>query len=92
MINCAYPSFLKTHEQPEVVMSRLIGYQANASSLDQAELDGAEDLQTDDISNWGDLMIDLNKEFGVKILGGCCGTNTDHLEYIVQNIQSNLSQ
>ena len=91
MVNCAYPSFLNVREQPASVFSRLIGYQANASSLDQAELDGAEDLQTDDISSWGDLMIDLNKEFGVKILGGCCGTNTVHLEYIVRNIQSNLS-
>ncbi|MCP4373810.1 MAG: homocysteine S-methyltransferase family protein [Deltaproteobacteria bacterium] len=88
MINCAYPSFLNAHKQPEQIFSRLIGFQANASSLDHSKLDGAGALQTDDMSDWGNLMIELNKKFGVKILGGCCGTNDEHLKYIVQNINS----
>lgn len=86
MINCSHPSFLRADEQSESVMSRLIGFQANASSLDQCELDGAAELQADDVSEWGDLMIDLNQRYGVKILGGCCGTTAMHLEYVVYNI------
>ena len=86
MINCAYPSFLNAHKQPQRILSRLIGFQANASSLDHSQLDGAGTLQTDDMSDWGNLMIELNKKFGIKILGGCCGTNYKHLQYIVQNI------
>ena len=86
MINCAHPSFLKPHERPKSVMDRLIGYQANASSLDHAELEGAGVLQADDMSEWGRLMIELNRRYGVKILGGCCGTGSEHLEYIVRNI------
>ena len=62
MINCAYPSFLNAHKQPQLVLSRLIGFQANASSLDHSKLDGAGTLQTDDISDWGSLMIELNKK------------------------------
>ncbi len=88
MINCAYPSFLKAHEQPRQVRSRLIGFQANASSLDHSELDGSDTLQVDDISDWGNRMIELNKKYGVKILGGCCGTGRDHLEYIVRELTS----
>jgi S-methylmethionine-dependent homocysteine/selenocysteine methylase len=88
IINCAYPSFLNAKKQPKSVLSRLIGYQANASSLDQSELDGAETLQTNPTSDWGKLMIELNRKFGVKILGGCCGTSRKHLQYIVQNINS----
>ena len=88
MINCAYPSFLNAHKQPQLVLSRLIGFQANASSLDHSKLDGAGTLQTDDISDWGNLMIELNKKFGVRILGGCCGTSYEHLQYIVQNLQN----
>lgn len=88
MINCAYPSFLNADKQPQSVLSRLIGYQANASSLDHFHLDGSETLQTDDIADWGNLMIVLNKKYGVKILGGCCGTSVEHLQYIVQNIDS----
>ncbi len=87
MINCAYPSFLKAHRQPESVLSRLIGYQANASSLDHSLLNGAASLQSNDISDWGNRMIRLNRKFGIKILGGCCGTSHEHLRYIAQHIR-----
>jgi homocysteine S-methyltransferase len=88
MINCAYPSFLNADKQPQSVLSRLIGYQANASSLDHLQLDGSATLHADDISAWGNLMIALNKKYGVKILGGCCGTSVEHLKYIVRDINS----
>jgi homocysteine S-methyltransferase len=87
MINCAYPSFLKAHQLPPSALSRIIGYQANASSRDPSQLDGAETLYADDISDWGNRMIELNQKFGVKILGGCCGTSCDHLRFIVENRQ-----
>lgn len=86
MINCSYPSFLNADRQPASIISRLIGFVANASSLDQTELDGADALRVDDISDWGNRMIELNRKHGVKILGGCCGTNAQHLQYIVDNI------
>jgi len=87
MINCAHPSFLRANEQPGLVLSRLIGIQANASSREHADLEGAEVLQVDDIPNWGNQMIELNTKYGIKILGGCCGTGARHLQYIVENIQ-----
>jgi len=83
MINCAYPSFLRAHEQPRQVLARLIGFQANASSHDHAHLDGSERLQADAIDDWGDRMILLNRRHGIKILGGCCGTGPAHLNYLV---------
>lgn len=86
MVNCAYPDFLNADQQPEAVLSRLIGYQANASALDHAQLDGSETLRAEEISDWGDLMIALNRKFGVKILGGCCGTGCDHLRYVTDRI------
>jgi methionine synthase I (cobalamin-dependent) len=36
------------------------------------------------ISGWGEVMLGLNRQYGVKILGGCCGTNEEHLRYISQ--------
>jgi homocysteine S-methyltransferase len=86
MINCSHPSFLRAGEQPDIVLSRLIGIQANASSQDQVDLEGAATLQVDDIPVWGDQMVELNTKYGVKILGGCCGTGAAHLQYIVDNI------
>jgi S-methylmethionine-dependent homocysteine/selenocysteine methylase len=87
MINCAYPSFLNAHEQPETVLKRLVGYQANASSRDHSELDGSDSLLADDLEDWGNRMIELNNRYGIKILGGCCGTGREHLEFIVQGIE-----
>jgi len=82
MVNCAYPSFLCAASQPPEVFKRLVGYQANASSMDHCDLDGAEELHQEDTAEWGDLMLELNRSYGVKILGGCCGTGEEHLRYI----------
>ncbi len=86
MINCAYPSFLNAHKQPKTVLKRLVGYQANASSQDHSELDGSERLFADDLGDWGNRMIELNQRYGIKMLGGCCGTGREHLEFIAKGI------
>ena len=82
MINCAYPSFLNAATQPPAVFQRLTGYLANASSKDHCELDGAQELLMENVSDWGELMLSLNRLYGVRVLGGCCGTNEQHLEYL----------
>lgn len=85
MVNCAHPSFLRAAEQPAALFDRLIGFLANASSLDHSELDGSGELHADDLSEWGERMLLLNRRHGVKILGGCCGTGADHLRYLVEH-------
>ena len=89
MINCAYPSFLNAPAQPESVLRRLLGFQGNASSLDHAELDGSLSLQSDTLEDWGDRMVALNKIHGIKILGGCCGTDVSHLKYLAEKLSPN---
>jgi S-methylmethionine-dependent homocysteine/selenocysteine methylase len=87
MVNCAYPSFLKPDRQSGFVFKRLLGFQANASSKDHSELEGSETLQMDDIHDWGNHMIALNKKYKIKVLGGCCGTSYQHLEYLVNGLR-----
>jgi homocysteine S-methyltransferase len=82
MVNCAYPTFLCPEAQPAEVFSRLIGYQANASSMDLSDLEGADESFENSLEDWGDQMINLNRQYGVSILGGCCGTTDRHLKYI----------
>ncbi len=89
MINCAHPSFLKPERLPKEVMARIIGFQGNASSLDHATLDNSPTLQADDLAAWGELMLDLNRHHGVKILGGCCGTGPQHLRYLAEHAGRN---
>lgn len=85
MVNCVYPSFLCADKQPESLFKRLIGIQANASSLDHCELDNADELNCEPVAEWGELMLELNQRFGMKILGGCCGTEAAHLQYLVDH-------
>ena len=85
MVNCSYPTFLCAKDQPTALFSRLLGYQANSSSLSQSELDGSAQLQVEDVAEWGEEMLNLNTKYGVKILGGCCGTDETHLQYLVES-------
>lgn len=85
-INCSYPSFLKPTSWSENVLERLIGIQANASSLSHDELEGSTELRSESVEEWGSLMAELNRDFGLKVLGGCCGTDRKHLEYLTDNI------
>jgi homocysteine S-methyltransferase len=87
MINCAYPTFLDLEELTPSTWARIIGFQANASSLDHSELDSACELQADDVDDWSACMVDLNQKYGVKILGGCCGTAGRHLHSIVRDVE-----
>lgn len=82
MVNCAHPSFLCAAAQPSALFDRLIGYQANASSLDHADLDGADSVDAGNIPKWGDQMLELHRRYGVRILGGCCGTGAGHIRYL----------
>ncbi|MCF6312429.1 MAG: homocysteine S-methyltransferase family protein [Verrucomicrobiales bacterium] len=85
MVNCAYPTFLCPEKQSDFVFSRLIGFQANASSLDTCELEKSNATQQESLEDWGDHMVKLNQIHGTRILGGCCGTTDQHLLYIAEN-------
>ena len=85
-VNCAYPGFLNADEQDPLLFDRFIGYMANSSSLDHCDLEGASEVHADDLEDWGDHMVNLNKRHGVKMLGGCCGTGPEHLNYICDHL------
>ncbi|WP_282055942.1 homocysteine S-methyltransferase family protein [Maribacter luteus] len=84
-VNCAHPSFLCAENQPKEIYGRLIAFLGNASALDHCDLENSDCLHVDNVSDWGDEMLRLNREFGIKILGGCCGTDERHLEYLTKN-------
>ena len=83
MVNCSYPTFLHAEEQPKALFTRLVGFQANSSSLSHSELDGSAELQVEDVSEWATEMLKLHRENGVKIRGGCCGTDDIHLRSLI---------
>ena len=92
MVNCVYPSFLQAGSQPTSLFSRLVGIQANASSKDHNQLENSATLQQDSLTEWGELMLELNRTYGVKILGGCCGTDNTYIDYLARGLARGGSQ
>ena len=84
MVNCSYPTFLRAKEQPKALFTRLLGYQANSSALSHSELDGSDQLRAEDVTEWAEEMLHLNRTYDMKILGGCCGTEDAHLLRLVE--------
>ena len=94
MANCIHPAnfarALGSDENAPLVSSgRLIGLQANASMLDPDELDGREELDADDPVRWAGAMAALRGEFGIKVLGGCCGTDETYIGRLAQFLADN---
>ncbi len=80
MTNCIHPGNLLTAlSRPENKqsqhISRLFGIQANASRLSPEELNNCPLVEQDDFAVMIDEMLQLRQQFGLKIFGGCCGTN-----------------
>ncbi len=90
MINCAHPThFTDNLSLDEPWMQRIRGVRANASTASHAELDEAETLDSGDPVALGQLLSNLQAEFGqVTLLGGCCGTDERHIEQLARSIAS----
>lgn len=89
MVNCVHPvNFEQAMEsQPSSspsILERLTGLQANASARSPEELDGLDFLDSDSPESLAVSMLRIHQRYGIKILGGCCGTNHKHIGQIAK--------
>jgi homocysteine S-methyltransferase len=92
LTNCIHPdvlhnSLLNLKDENKILEKRLFGIQANASDKSPEELDNLTELHADSPANWAKSMVDLNKKYNLKILGGCCGTDAKFISSIVELIK-----
>ncbi len=87
--NCTHPTVVHEllHFAPAVVRRRMIGIQANTSSKSPEELDDSVFLDTEDPEIFATLMFGLHRTYGIKVLGGCCGTDAWHIRALVGEAQ-----
>jgi S-methylmethionine-dependent homocysteine/selenocysteine methylase len=87
MINCAHPEhFEQALEAGEPWLDRIYGVRANASTKSHAELDESETLDIGDPADLGRRYQALRQSFpGMRILGGCCGTDHRHVAAICES-------
>lgn len=89
-VNCVHPSVLAEalvagQLAGTPLLGRLINFQANSSPLPPEELDNAPHLHESDPSHFAAEMAQLRSHFGIPILGGCCGTDTRHIEQMARH-------
>jgi homocysteine S-methyltransferase len=84
MINCAHPShFVDALRDGHGWQGRLRGLRANASRLSHAELDVAEVLDEGDPQDLAEEYARLREDLPqLTVLGGCCGTDSRHVDAI----------
>ena len=84
MVNCAHPThFAHVLDPGAPWAARLRGVRANASKLSHAELDEAEELDAGDADELAADYRALRRRLPrLTVLGGCCGTNHEHVRAI----------
>jgi homocysteine S-methyltransferase len=84
MANCTHASFLRSalshrDHSSSLVRERLVGLFANTAALTPEELDNSENLVEENPEDFARAVAGLHTEFGLKVLGGCCGTDDRHI-------------
>jgi len=97
LVNCVHADVLAEGLQAadaqgawKVLSGRLLGIQANTSRLSPEALDGRGELDTEAPGDFAAALITLHRRYGLKILGGCCGSDHRHLEAVAQAYNGSL--
>ncbi len=83
-ISCVHPSIIAMALRGESVFSELVArrlneFKANASPLSTEELVRLDHPEGDDPDLFATEMWALHQDFGLRVLGGCCGTDDRHM-------------
>jgi len=83
--NCLYPTALgralsAVRARGAELRGRLTGIQANGSALPPEALEGLDHLDSEPPAAFAEAMAALRREWGLSVLGGCCGTDGRHIE------------
>ena len=95
LINCTHASVFRSallHESNSsaIVKERIIGLLANTASLSPEELDASSVLIEEKPEQFGKNLSDLYRDLGMKILGGCCGTDDRHIECLAKKLAADI--
>ena len=95
-INCVYPTIfsdgMAVLEKHNLALTkRILSYQANTSAKDPKELDGMDELETEKPEILAELMLGAYHRYHTPFFGGCCGTDTSHIECLASAYKATLS-
>lgn len=91
LTNCSHSSAIRAglarvgRNAPHA-LQRLLGARPNASPKDHAELEGLNHIETESPEDFARALTTLRREWKLKVLGGCCGTDQTHLEALARSV------
>lgn len=91
-VNCVHPevltaSLMAAGMSGTSTLNRLIIFQANTSALSPEQLDNSPHLHGEDPTVFAEHMANVRGQFGIPILGGCCGTDARHIAALAARMQ-----
>lgn len=91
LVNCIHSSALNAAlgtplGQRALAAGRLLGLQANTSPKSPEELDGSDELEGEAPELFAADMCALQNRFGLRVLGGCCGTDARHIAALAKGL------
>lgn len=92
MVNCAHPIHLEPVLQQARAeaarwLARFRGFRANASRKSHAELDESTELDRGHPEALSSQLAHLQADFSLRLLGGCCGTDHEHIRHIANAVR-----
>jgi len=91
MVNCTHASFARaallheTNSSP-LARQRIIGLLANTAALSPEDLNDSDSLVEEYPTTFAHAVAGLHRELGLKILGGCCGTDDRHIRSLAAQL------
>ncbi len=94
-VNCVHPTIFRDglvalEKQSPKMTRRILSFQANTSAKDPKELDGLSELETEKPEILAELMLQAHHQFHTPFFGGCCGTDTSHIECLASAHKATL--
>lgn len=91
LINCTHVTFARAalmHEtnSSSLARQRVIGLLANTAALSPEDLNDSTSLIEEDPETFGNSLAAMHRELGLKILGGCCGTDDRHIRSLAARL------
>lgn len=97
LINCTHASIFRSallHDanSSPLVRERVVGLLANTAPLSPEELDASAELVEEAPETFGQGVAALHTELGMKLLGGCCGTDERHIACLARELSDNAGK
>lgn len=91
LINCTHASIFRSamlneKNSSDRVRQRVLGLFANTAALSPEALDESVELVEEAPEIFGQSVSSLHSELGMKLLGGCCGTDQRHIESLARKL------